>query len=167
MRGPGYIADPVADDFARSRRDRYHDDLHAEMLSRHHRTRTHSHGSKADMEREKNEKFHNLIRGRVDDMNSKISRAPLSPEEASTLRSEVENYYRLELEVMESRAKTSQEFEKARDFHSKEERRAYLDKIKIGREARRDVDLKKREDAREIRARIEQRLNEALAQTEL
>jgi hypothetical protein len=113
--------------------------------------------SRHEMEKDKEERFHNLIKGRVDDMIQKIESSSLKSEEISSIRQEILDYYQLELKLIQSRAMISADFEKARTIKDKNERRAFLDKAKEEREIRRiednrirDIVIQKREYLQEL-----------------
>lgn len=126
---------------------------HDRHSDRHHDPRQ----SRQDMEREKEERFHNLIKGRVDKMIEKIESSSLNSEEISSMKQEIMDYYQLELKLIQSRAMISADFEKARLIKDKHERRAFLDKAREEREIRRiednrirDIVIQKREYLQEL-----------------
>ena len=142
------------DEKTRGYRERSHDADPRRDRHFDHRSRHQSRGSKEEMEQEKHEKFLNLIKGRYDEMTSRLNRLDFPEHERKKLIEDVAKYYRLELEVIDGRHSTSKEFEKARDMHNKEERRAHLESVRNRRENERDHHLSKRDEARAIRDRI-------------
>ncbi len=140
-----------------SRKHRDHRDFMKDEMASRHGSRG-MHRSREEMDKEKHDRFHGLIRGRYDEMKSRVSSAAFEPSEKAALLADVEKFYRLEKEVMDSRHESSREFERARDIHDNEARKSHLERTRLKRESSRDGEMAKREEARAIRDRIMKRL---------
>lgn len=142
------------DRFADERMDPRDPRMDREGIEHHRNRHSFNRQSKEEMEAEKHEKFHGLIKGRYEDMKTQINSLDFTADEKIELTREAEKFYRLELDVMDGRRSTSQDFEKARDIHDKEARRAHLDGVRNKRETERDGHMSKREEARSIRDKV-------------
>ncbi len=158
------IDDRIRSKMAQKHRE-HRDFMKDDMMSRHGSRGMHR--SREEMDKEKHDRFHDLIRGRYDEMKSRVSSTNFEPEEKASLLADVEKFYRLEREVMDSRHESSRDFERARDIHDNEARKAHLERTRLKRESSRDGEMAKREEARAIRDKVMKRLEEMSGKQEL
>jgi len=109
---------------------------------------------------EKEERFKAILRRRVDDFLNHVETHGYTSEEKQQFKNEIDEYWSLELRLIESRLKLSEEFEVARGIDDKHKRREYLDKQKIIREKRREEDNQIREIVIAKRREIDEKLRE-------
>ena len=111
---------------------------------------------KSDIHREKEEKFLNHIESRLQRWRDTIDKSSkISKEEAAQIHRELDEYYQMELQLIDARAQIVRDFENLPK--DKNERRRYLDEKRLAREARRVEDDKVREIVIEKRRLFEEK----------
>ena len=101
-----------------------------------------------------------LIRGRVDDMLSKVHQAVdmtiLSRDEGDSLIREINEYFAKEQHLVASRLSISDDFKQAGKIKNKDARRKFLDEARAKREARRIDDSKVRDEVIHLRGHLQE-----------
>ena len=107
------------------------------------------------------------IRERTDRLIDRIEKSTATEEVKTTLKTEAEDYYRLEIKLLETRFDMTQHLEKARELTDPEERMKFLEEKRRVRDAAREEERKERDAMIQVRTDLFQKVDALYGRGEL